>query len=172
MISRVDQSAILSCFFPLPPSLSYSFLPFSPLSFLLPFLPPSLPFTPFFTSTNIHRSLSTSCLWAPLSKLLSTTLLDFCDPLLQTQIGSCCPCMGQGRKLLAPQGENQAVVSIRWENGMMKGQNNEGPVYIHSAITYLLEVILCAKRCSRSWEFKDQTVGLSPQRASNLAKER
>ena len=34
MISRVDQSAILSCFFPLPPSLSYSFLPFSPLSFL------------------------------------------------------------------------------------------------------------------------------------------
>lgn len=132
-----DQSTILSCFFPLPPSLSYSFLPFSPPSFLFPFLPPSLPFTPFFTSTNIHPSLSTSCLWAPLSKLLSTTLLDFCDPLLQTQIGSCCPCMGQGRKLLAPQGENQAVVSIRRENGMMKGQNNEGPyIFIQPSHIY------------------------------------
>lgn len=134
-----DQSAILSCFFPLPPSLSYSFLPRSS-----PVLPPSLlpsfsPFHSFFTSTNIHPHYQLAAFGHLLSKLLSTTLLDFCDPLLQTQIGSCCPCTGQGRKLLAPQGEASCCFHKK-ENGMLKRQNNEGPVYIHLAITYLLEV--------------------------------
>lgn len=55
---------------------------------------------------------------------------------------------------------------------MLKWQNNGGPGHIHSTIAYLLEVILCAKHCSRSWEFQDQSVGLSSQKASDLARER
>lgn len=52
---------------------------------------------------------------------------------------------GAGEKGVSSSKENQAAVSVRRENGMLKRQNNGGPVFNHSIIIYLLEVILCAK---------------------------
>lgn len=66
---------------------------------------------------------------------------------------------GAGEKVVSTPKEYQGAVSLRRENGMLQRQNNGDPVCIHIIIIYLLEATLCTKHYSRSWEFKDQSIG-------------